>query len=180
MYSKDVTFYDLNGKQQTEKLHFSLTTVEIARLSAKLSPDGKDLKDYLVDVITGGDNFKLISLVADIMLAAYGTKSTDGLRFVKNAELTADFENSVAFAEYLDLALTDQEEGNRFVSGVFEDSRVQKAGREKLGTVAPITPISDYQPVTSRATLDDLISKASEGSKIDPEDLRRLLESQNK
>lgn len=177
MYSKDVTFYDLNGKQQTETLHFSLTTVEIARLSAKLSPEGKDLKDYLVDVITGGDNFKLISLVADIMIAAYGTKSTDGLRFVKNAELTADFENSVAFAEYLDLALTDQEEGNRFVSGVFEDSRVQKAGREKLGTVAPI---SDYQPATSRATLDDLISKASEGSKIDPEDLRRLLESQNK
>ena len=35
MYSKDVTFYDLNGKQQTETLHFSLTTVEIARLSAK-------------------------------------------------------------------------------------------------------------------------------------------------
>ena len=114
------------------------------------------------------------------MIAAYGTKSTDGLRFVKNAELTADFENSVAFAEYLDLALTDQEEGNRFVAGVFEDSRVQKAGREKLGEVAPITPISNYQPVTSRATLDDLISKASEGSKIDPEDLRRLLESQNK
>lgn len=177
MYSKDVTFYDLNGKQQTETLHFSLTTVEIARLSAKLSPEGKDLKDHLVDVITGGDNFKLISLVADLMIAAYGTKSADGLRFVKNAELTADFENSVAFAEYLDLALTDQEEGNRFVSGVFEDSRVQKAGREKLGEV---TPISDYRPATSKSTLDDLINQASEGSKIDPEDLRRLLEAQNK
>lgn len=179
MYSKDVTFYDLNGKQQTETLHFSLTTVEIARLSDKLSPEGKDLKDHLVDVITGGDNFKLISLVADIMLAAYGTKSSDGLRFVKNAELTSDFENSVAFAEYLDLALTDQEEGNRFVSGVFEDSRIQKAGREKLVEVAPITPISNYQPVTSRETLDELISKVNDGSKIDPEDLRRLLESQN-
>lgn len=128
MLSKQITYYDLNGGQVTETLHFNLTTVEIARLKLQISPD-KDLAEHIQELVESEDFFRLIMILADLALEAYGEKSVDGKRFVKNAEIRENFKNSVAYAEFLELVSTDATVAEEFGSKVLAIPKNQSAER---------------------------------------------------
>ena len=63
---------------------------------------------------------KSFELVSDIVKRAYGQKSEDGRRFIKNAELTQAFEECEAYSELVMSLFTDetQQKFMNFVRGI--------------------------------------------------------------
>lgn len=102
MFRTNITYTDLNGVSSTEILHFNLTTIEIARLGAKLNPENGDLSAHFKKVASSGNALNNILLMTEIVLAAYGVPTPDGRGFQKTPEIVEQFEYSVAFAEFIE------------------------------------------------------------------------------
>ena len=87
MITKNITYTDYNGLERTEKFYFNLSAVELS--------DG-DIYDTLVKITNTEDPQTLLGLFKKIILAAYGEKSEDGRRFIKNDEIRSAFSQTEA------------------------------------------------------------------------------------
>lgn len=96
MLHKKVTYTNYNGEVVNEDVYFNLTSVELVRLEAKY---GQSIPDKIKEVTETNDYKGIISLFEDLLLTAYGVKSEDGRRFVKDKQATKEFEDSIAYAE---------------------------------------------------------------------------------
>lgn len=162
MFKKTMTYYDLNGTQHTTDLHFNLTTIELSRFSEKYSP-GVSLEQYISDAVNSGNNFKIINTLADLVLEAYGKKSDDGLRFVKNPQIREDFENSVVFAEFLEDLIMDEKLALEFTNSLLESKvikQAQQTQKPELQVVAPKPALHSYTREELEAIL--LAAKAND------------------
>lgn len=131
MFRTNITYTDLNGVVATDTLHFNLSTVEIARLGAKISPEDGDLAAHFKKVAVSGNALNNILLMTEVVLAAYGQPTADGRGFQKTPAMIQEFEYSVAFAEFIEQLLVNQalaEEFGRNVLAVNPD--IVKAGED--------------------------------------------------
>ena len=78
------TYKDYNGVSRTEDFYFNLTQAEVTEL--ELSVDG-GLVEMINRIVAAQDGKQIIAIFKDIILRAYGEKSPDGKRFIKNQEL---------------------------------------------------------------------------------------------
>lgn len=115
MYIKEVTYTDFNDKEKTEKVYFNLTKSEIIKLQA--SVDG-GLAEAIDKIQEGGDPYKIVPLFDKILLAAYGQKSEDGSRFVKNAMLTEAFSQTAAYDAIFSELMMNREAATEFFTNV--------------------------------------------------------------
>ena len=114
MYKKTWTYTDYNGITKTEDFYFNLNKVELADM--QMSSEGS--LDEIIDRITKAQETPLIwKYFKRLMLAAYGEKTSDG-RFVKNDEILAKFQSTVAFSEIAMLFATNDKEASDFVNGI--------------------------------------------------------------
>lgn len=128
MYIKSVTYTDFNGNLHTEKVYFNLTKSEIIKLQASVEGG---LAEAIDKIQKGGDPYKIVPLFDKILLAAYGEKSEDGMRFVKNAALTEEFSQSAAYDAIFSQLMMDREAASEFFTNVIpDDMRAQV--REEL------------------------------------------------
>lgn len=96
MLHKKVTYTNYNGEVVNEDVYFNLTSIELIRLEAKY---GKSIPDKIKEVTEANDYRGIIALFEDLLLTAYGVKSEDGRRFVKDPQVTKEFGDSIAYAE---------------------------------------------------------------------------------
>lgn len=115
MFAKTVTYTDFNGNEKTEKVYFNLTKSEIIKLQA--SVDG-GLSEAIEKIQKGGDPYKIVPLFDKILLAAYGEKSEDGSRFIKNAMLTEAFSQSAAYDAIFSELMLDKDAASEFFTKV--------------------------------------------------------------
>ena len=121
MITKTITYTDYNGLERTEKFYFNLSEVELS--------DG-DIYDTLVKITNTGDPQTLLGLFKKIILAAYGEKSEDGRRFIKNDEIRSAFSQTEAYSKlFMELA-TDDTKGAEFVNGILPASLAAKVSEE--------------------------------------------------
>lgn len=106
MLHKKVTYTNYNGEVVNEDVYFNLTSVELLRLEAKY---GQSIPDKIKEVTEANDYRGIITLFEDLLLTAYGIKSEDGRRFVKDKEATKDFEDSIAYAEIFEQIILNPE-----------------------------------------------------------------------
>ena len=78
------TYNDYNGVSRTEDFYFNLTQAEVTEL--ELSVDG-GLVEMINRIVAAQDGKQIIAIFKDIILRAYGEKSPDGKRYIKNQEL---------------------------------------------------------------------------------------------
>jgi hypothetical protein len=115
MLKKTVTYTDYNGLERTEDFYFNLTKAEIMEM--EMSVNG-GFAEQIKTVVDAKDAPAIIKVFKDLVLRAYGVKSPDGKRFIKNEELTAAFEQSPAYSEiFMELA-TDADAAAKFVNGI--------------------------------------------------------------
>lgn len=175
MLTKTITYYDLNGDQQTETLMFNLTTVELARLSKRLTPQGQDLQWFINDIITRNDTLALLDTIATIMIESSGVKSADGKRFIKNQQTKDDFENSVAFAEYLELVMGEPEEAMEFIKNVFASEKAkQQLSNLTVDDVLEATP--QLKVINNTTTSKDVLAAVKEVPQYTSEELEKAME----
>lgn len=115
MFKKTVTYTDFDGVERTEDFWFNFTKAEITEM--QLMKDG-GLDKYLERIIKSKDNKAILTAFKDLVLKAYGVKSDDGRRFIKNNQLRAEFAQTEAYSDiFIELA-TDEEAATAFINGV--------------------------------------------------------------
>lgn len=125
MLKKEISYTDYNGEKQTDVCYFNMNKAELGRMQVKM--DGKYL-DYLKSLIEKKRIEALYDFFYNLVLDAYGEKSDDGKRFVKNTSMRSDFENSVAFSEILIDIIGDADKMASFTRSILPADMVTAEG----------------------------------------------------
>jgi hypothetical protein len=115
MLKKTIIYTDYDGNERKEDFYFNLTKAEVTEM--QLSTDGGMVK-MLENIIAAKDAKRIIEAFKDLVLRAYGEKSPDGIRFIKNQELRDAFSQTEAYSElFMELA-TNADAAANFVNGI--------------------------------------------------------------
>lgn len=124
MLKKTITYTDYNGAERTEDFYFNLTKAEIMEM--EMSTSG-GLAEMIQRIVAAQDAPAIIKIFKDLVLKAYGEKSLDGKRFIKNDELREGFAQTEAYSQlFMELA-TDADKAAEFINKVVPADMAQKA-----------------------------------------------------
>lgn len=138
MLKKTITYTDYNGEERTEDFYFNLTKAELVEMEVEAEGG---MNEQLTKAIKSEDSFAILNFFKDTIKRAYGEKSEDGRRFVKDPKKTEEFLQTEAYSEmFIELA-SDENAAAAFVEGII--------------------PKMDPDPSTSKALN---FPKATEGS----------------
>lgn len=115
MLKKTITYTDYEGNERTEDFYFNLTQAEI--LEMELSSTG-GLEKMIQKIVAEQDGARITKIFKDIILKAYGEKSLDGRRFIKNDELTEAFTQTEAYSQLFVELATDSDAAADFINGI--------------------------------------------------------------
>lgn len=116
MYKETVTYTDYNDEERTEDFYFNLTETEISEM--ELMTEG-GLKAKLEKIIGSKDRPQIIAFFKEILLKAYGEKTPDGRRFMKqNGELAKAFAETEAYNILFMKYATDADAAADFINGI--------------------------------------------------------------
>ena len=121
MLKKHVKYQGFDGEIIEEDLYFNLTRMDAIELSARY--ESKDLAAYMDEIVKNKDIVSLYRVLKDIVLLAYGVKSEDGKRFIKNETVKNDFEESLAFAQLIEDLHETESALSEFVTGITSQIR---------------------------------------------------------
>jgi len=86
-------------------------------MEMELSKSG-GFAEMITNVIAAQDTPAIIKIFKDLILKAYGEKSPDGRKFIKNKEITEAFSQTEAYSNlFMELA-TDATSAASFVNGI--------------------------------------------------------------
>ena len=133
MYAKEITYNDYNGVERKETFLFDLSEAEI--LEMELSTVG-GFEQYVNKIINAQDTPQLVKLFKELILKAYGVKSDDGRRFIKNDKLREEFSQTPAYSKlFMELA-TDAQAAAEFVNKIVPES-MSDVDNSKIKSISP-------------------------------------------
>lgn len=119
MYKETVTYKDYNDVERTEDFYFNLNKAEVMEM--ELSTTG-GLAEMIMRVVNAKDHPTIVKIFKDILLKAYGVKSADGRKFLKEDEngrpLANDFKQTEAYSILFTKYATDADAAAKFVNGI--------------------------------------------------------------
>ena len=130
MIKKTVTYTDYNGEQRTETFYFHYTEAEI--LDMEMSEEGS-FADRIQRIIDAKDKTALMKLIKKFVIDAYGVKSEDGKRFMKNDELKTAFLECPAYSDIFMEMVTNDEIAAEFVNGVIPSTMKDRVAKPSNG-----------------------------------------------
>lgn len=115
MIKKTITYTDYNGTERTEDHYFNLTEAELMEM--EMSTTG-GLAEMIQRIVAAQDTPAIIKIFKELVLKAYGQKSPDGRRFIKNDDLREEFSQTEAYSKlFMELA-TNADAAAKFVNGI--------------------------------------------------------------
>ena len=115
MYKITETYVDFNGNERNEDFYFNLTKAEV--LDMEMSVSG-GLAESINRLVQTQDQPAILAIFKDLVKKAYGVKSPDGRRFIKNQEVLDDFIQTEAFSNIYVRLATNADEAAKFVNGI--------------------------------------------------------------
>lgn len=115
MIKETITYTDYNGVERKEDFYFNLTKAEIMEL--EMSTRG-GLAEMIQRIVAAQDQPAIIKIFKDLIIKAYGVKSPDGKRFIKNPEVVEEFVQTEAFSQMFMKLATDADAAAKFVNGI--------------------------------------------------------------
>lgn len=98
MLRKEISYVDYDGNDRKENFYFNYSKSEI--IDMQFSFNG-GLSEFLKKIVETQDIPKLYQYFKEFVLGAYGEKSPDGKRFVKNKELSEAFSQTEAYTNLM-------------------------------------------------------------------------------
>lgn len=142
MLKRDITYEDFNGERVTETFYFNFTKTEIVEL--ELAYEG-GMEATLQKIIKAENLKALVDEFKKIVLLAYGERSPDGKRFIKNDDIREAFSQTAAYdALFMELA-TDDDAAATFIKGIVPAD----LSRELVKTQIVELPQPPIPPTTS-------------------------------
>ncbi len=137
MLKREITYEDFNGVKVTDVFYFNISKPENIEMQVAYE---EGLSEVLKRIVVEKDNKNLVKIFKDIVLTAYGEKSTDGKRFIKSDQLREEFSQTAAYSVlFMELA-TEDNAAVVFLKGILP----QDMGAEFDKAVAEAVPV---QPV---------------------------------
>lgn len=115
MLKKTITYTDYNGQERTEDFYFNLNKAEIMEMEMGTAGG---LAENIQKIVSAQDAPAIIKIFKNLVLRAYGEKSADGKRFIKNDELREAFSQTEAYSELFMQLATDADEAAKFINGI--------------------------------------------------------------
>lgn len=123
MLKKTITYTDYNDVERTEEFYFNLTEAEIMEM--EMGTTG-GMAEMIERIVAAKDAPAIIKIFKDIILKAYGEKSPDGKRMIKNDELREAFSQTGAYSKlFMELA-TDADKAAEFINGIIPNAPAKK------------------------------------------------------
>lgn len=116
MLKQRVKYEGFDGEIIEEDLYFNLTRMDLIELNDRY--DSKDMAAYMDKIVKEKNVKELYRVLKDIVLMAYGVKSEDGKRFIKNQTVKDDFAESLAFAQLIEDFHETETAMSDFVTGI--------------------------------------------------------------
>lgn len=115
MLKKTITYTDYDGNERKEDFYFNLTAAELAEMESEYT--GGMMK-VIERIIAAEDRKQIIAIFKDLILRAYGEKTLDGRRFVKNQELRDSFAQTEAYSVLFMEMGNNEEAAIAFINGI--------------------------------------------------------------
>lgn len=115
MLKETIKYVDYNGEERTEDFYFNLNKAELMEM--ELSTVG-GLTEMITKIVNEKDAPAIVKIFKDLVLKAYGQKSADGKRFIKNDKLREEFEQTEAYSILFMKLATDADAAAKFVNGI--------------------------------------------------------------
>lgn len=115
MLKKTITYTDYDGNERKEDFFFNLTKAELIEL--QLGETG-GMQNVINSIIRTQDTKRLLEIFKKVIVTAYGEKSVDGKRFIKNKELTDAFTQTEAYSELFMEMISDDKAAAAFINGI--------------------------------------------------------------
>ena len=115
MVKETITYTDYNGVERTEDFYFNLNKAELMEMEMSISGG---LTEMIQRIVSAQDAPAIIKIFKELILKAYGQKSADGKRFVKNDELRDEFTQTEAYSQLFMKLATDADSASKFVNGI--------------------------------------------------------------
>ena len=126
MLKKTITYQDFNGDEVSEDFFFHLSKAELVEMELS-HEDG--LSEALQRIIAAKDGKGIVTEFKNIILSAYGKRSSDGKRFVKNADVREEFESSEAYSTLFMELVTDTDAAIEFINGIVPSGLAEDAAK---------------------------------------------------
>lgn len=133
MLKKPITYIDYDGNKRTENFWFNLDEGEILEL--QMSSEG-GLTAMLEKMIEEKDGKRILAMMKEIIMKAYGEKSLDGRRFEKSEAKSIAFTQTRAYSELLMELYRDANAAAEFMNKIIP----QAQDTVKTGASTPATP----------------------------------------
>ena len=146
MLKETITYDDFDGVSTTEEMYFNLTKLELTEMAMDL-PDGiaeginaeSSPADILAAITDKLGQKGIIEFIKRMVAKAYGIKKLgqDGkARFFKSAQVTEDFESSMAFQAFVMELISNDDASARFFNGIIPSELVDQLPPEMQGAIA--------------------------------------------
>jgi hypothetical protein len=151
MLKHDITYENFDGETVTETFYFNLTKTEIIEL--EVGYEG-GLEATIKRIIETKNNAALIAEFKRIILMAYGVRSEDGKRFIKNDQLREEFTQTPAYDELFMRLATDADFAADFIKGIVPKSmqeemeKAEKLEQSKVVELPQSAPVPPNFPQT--------------------------------
>lgn len=115
MWKFTAEYEDWNGNPKKRELLFNLTMAEMMALQNSVKGG---IETYYQRILDEQDNVALYKRFEDLVKLAYGVKSDDGERFIKNDEVYNNFKESAAYDVFMQYLLTTEDGASKFINGI--------------------------------------------------------------
>lgn len=129
MYKKTVTYVDYDGNSRTEDFYFHLNKAEIMELEL-LTKGG--LEKTIQKIIDTQDKAQMLNIMKDLVLKAYGEKSMDGRRFMKNDEIRDNFKETEAYSTIFVELATNEKAAADFINGIIPEDMKEELRKQQM------------------------------------------------
>ena len=149
MIKKTLTYVDWNGESHVEDFYFNMSLSDIAELETSSGQDGFEAN--LKKILASEDGGAILKLIKDIVGRAYGQRSEDGKRFVKNDSIRDDFLSSSAYDALLMEFIEDPDKFIAFIQNSIPMDLLERLGNDS----------DQGKAVVSSSATEDLTEKSS-------------------
>lgn len=115
MYKETITYTNYNGNEVTEDFYFNLNKIELLKWDT-FTKGG--LQQRLEKIVNSKDNEEIYRFFEEIVDKAYGVKSEDGGRFVKNQFALNAFKSTQAYSDFMYSLLEQPEKASKFINSI--------------------------------------------------------------
>ena len=162
MQKLTIQFENFDGETVSEDLYFHLNIKELQAMEEWPVP----LTKRIADLTNTQDGKKAFELMRDIIEAAYGERSEDGKRFVKNEEVLKNFTQGLAYDEVIIKFIDGSMDLAKFIEGllpkkVFELAK--KNAKDSHDEVKKYLVENDVNPEVADAAVTNITDEASQG-----------------